>query len=291
MPILLNCPGCKRTLRVKDEHAGKTLRCPACGQSAVVPTAGGGRDQEARGAAEPARDRELDCGPGVKMKLALIPAGSFMMGSPDSDPDALVSEKPQHKVTITKPFYIGIYAVTQDQYQAVMGSNPSVYKGGANPVEKVNWHDAAAFCEKLSAKTGKNIHLPTEAQWEYSCRAGGTGVFSGTGRLDQMGWYDGNSGGRTHPVGQKKPNAWGLYDMHGNVWEWCADWFGVDYYANANDEDPQGPSSGPVRVLRGGCWVFNPGRCRSALRYMGFPDYRNFGGSTGFRVVVASGVD
>ena len=242
------------------------------------------QEEEARKAAEPARELELDCGRGVKMKQVLIPAGSFMMGSPDSDPDASNEEKPHHKVTITKPFYMGIYPVTQDQYQAVMGSNPSNFKGGANPVEQVNWHDAVAFCEKLSAKTGINIYLPTEAQWEYACRAGSTGIFSGTGRVDQMGWYGGNSGGKTHPVGQKRPNAWGLYDMHGNVWEWCADWYGEDYYANASDDDPQGPSSGTNRVLRGGSWSSYPRSCRSADRAGFDPSIRYDG--IGFRVVL-----
>ena len=231
---------------------------------------------------------ELECGGGVKMKLNLIPAGTFLMGSPESKEDRKDDEGPQHEVTITKPFYMGIYPVTQAQYEAVLQKTPSAFKVKDRPVEQVSWDNAFAFCKKLSSVTDRVISLPTEAQWEYACRAGSTTTYSfgdSDSRLDSYGWYDENSGEGTHPVGQKKPNAWGLYDMHGNVWEWCSDWY-VDSYANADVRDPKGPSSGTARVLRGGSWHSLPRRCRSATRLWLEPDNR--GNGIGFRVVVDS---
>jgi len=199
-------------------------------------------------------------------------------------------------VTISKAFYMGVFEVTQAQYQAVIASNPSNLKGASNPVEQVCWDDAVAFCKKLSAKTGKTVRLPTEAQWEYACRAGSKTRF-GYGdddeKLGDYAWYNKNSGGKTHPVGQKKPNAFGLYDMNGNVWEWCSDWY-ADSYANlhagkagANNRDPVGPDSGIARVLRGGSWDNLPWYCRAACRHRGHPSDRN--GGNGFRVVVVAG--
>ncbi len=225
------------------------------------------------------------------MKLALIPSGKFMMGSPKDEKDRLDNEGPQREVTISKAFYMGVYAVTQEQYERIMGENPSYFKGGQNPVETVSWDDAVEFCKKLSQKSSKAVSLPTEAQWEYACRAGSTTRFSYGDDDDKLGdyaWYGKNSGSKTHPVGQKKPNAWGLYDMHGNAWQWCSDWY-ADTYANANKTDPTGPAFGELRVLRGGCWENNPWTCRSAYRGTINPA----GGHIrfGFRVVVAAGVD
>jgi len=221
----------------------------------------------------------------VGMKLKLIPAGEFMMGSPESDDHALSHERPQHKVRITKPFYLGVYEVTQAEYEKVMESNPSRFKGGSNPVEMVFWRDAVEFCRRLSAKECKTYRLPTEAEWEYACRAGTTTRYSFGDDEESLGeyaWYTDNSDGKTHPVGQKKPNAWGLHDMHGNVWEWCADYYRMDYYAVSPTDDPVGPETATPRVFRGGCWWRVAGYCRSAYRLRFVPQPRY--GSLGFRV-------
>ena len=208
----------------------------------------------------------------VGMKLVLIPPGEFMMGEGG---DA-------HKVKITKPFYLGKYKVTQEEWEAVMGtgSNPSAFKGPKNPVETVMWWDCQTFLKKLTEKgadAGGSYRLPTEAQWEYACRAGSTGGWcfgdSELG-LDDYGWYQKNSEGKTHPVGQKKPNGWGLFDVYGNVWEWCADWYGQDYYKSSPGSDPTGPPSGSKRMFRGGGWYYPAERCRSAGRDCDAPEDR-----------------
>jgi formylglycine-generating enzyme required for sulfatase activity len=219
----------------------------------------------------------LDLGGGVTLKLVRIPAGKFMMGEGQE----------QHEVTLSKPFYMGVTEVTQAQYQAVMGTNPSTFKGATNPVEMVSWDDATEFCKKLSEKTRQAVRLPTEAEWEYVCRAGTETIFcfgNADSALGDYAWYKENSGSATHPVGQKKPNAWGLYDMHGNVWEWCADWYGD--YPKAAVTDPQGPASGPFRVLRGGSWYFSADYCRAARRFNYNPDHLDFN-YCGFRVAVS----
>jgi formylglycine-generating enzyme required for sulfatase activity len=222
----------------------------------------------------------------IGMKLKLIPAGKFMMGSPESDDTAFADREPQHRVRITKPFYLGVYEVTQEQYEKKMGKNPSrSFKGASDPVEMVSWDDAVEFCTKLSAKEGKTYRLPTEAEWEYACRAGTTTVYSfgdDESQLGEYAWYGANSRQETHPVGEKKPNAWGLNDMHGNVSEWCADWYDGDYYKDASTDDPSGPVTGSYRVFRGGDWWFGAGRCRAAGRGAYEPAYRCTG--LGFRV-------
>lgn len=232
----------------------------------------------------------------VRLELVKIPAGSFLMGSTDNEPNAYNDEKPQHRVTLQE-YYLGKYSVTQEQYQTVMGNNPSFFKGNSNnPVEQVSWHDAQAFCRKLKEITGKDFRLPTEAEWEYACRAGTQTSYcfgDGENQLGDYAWYSENSGFKTHPVGQKKPNAWGLYDMHGNVWEWCADpWH--DSYANKpqnikdNGSIIWSDSNNFGRVLRGGsCSTFSR-NCRSAVRLGFVADSRvNY---LGFRLAINYGL-
>jgi formylglycine-generating enzyme required for sulfatase activity len=209
-----------------------------------------------------------------------IPAGEFLMGSENGEDN----EKPAHRVKISKGLEIGKYEVTQAQWEALMGSNPSRFKGGDLPVEQVSWEDVQGFIRAMNAKNdGYEYRLPTEAEWEYAARAGTTGDYGGTGMLSEMGWYGENSGGRTHPVGTKKANAWGLHDMHGNVWEWCQDRYDKYYYMNSPTTDPQGPSSGSTRACRGGCWSYSADRCKSTSRAHPKPDARY--DIIGFRLV------
>ena len=232
-----------------------------------------------------------------------IQGGTFTMGSPANEPNRGSNEGPQHQVTVSS-FYMGKYEVTQKEYQEIMGTNPSYSKGDNLPVETVSWFDAIEYCNKRSQKegltpaysisgTGDNrtvswnrnangYRLPTEAEWEYACRAGTTTVYNtGANINDNTGWYNSNSGRKTHPVGQKSANAWGLYDMHGNVWEWCWDWYGD--YSSGSQTDPMGASSGTDRVHRGGCWGNSAGYLRSAIRDFNDPSCRY--GSLGFRLV------
>ncbi|GCA78101.1 SUMF1/EgtB/PvdO family nonheme iron enzyme [Microcystis aeruginosa] len=232
---------------------------------------------------------------GVTLEMVSLPAGQFLMGSPDSDPDARDAEKPQHQVKVNS-FAIGKYPVTQAQYEAVMGTNPSRFQNNPqNPVERVSWNNAQAFCQKLSQITGKTYRLPTEAEWEYACRAGTTTRYYFGDDASQLGdyaWYSANSQSKTHPVGQKKPNAWGLYDMIGNVWEWCEDdWH--DNYIGAPKDGSAWPINNDnrshLKCLRGGSWSSYkaPDYCRSAIRSRNLPSYDNY--SRGFRVVCGAG--
>ena len=296
--------------------------------------------------------KTLDLGDGVKMELVLIPAGKFIMGTPEHEkpvvgkamvgvsggvlfiavvalfviarrkrkrpqfsmafmllmtfvaavgvwggvrwnealkhPDDFPSEHPAHPVTLTQPFYMGKFAVTQEQYQAVIGTNPSNFIGKDNPVEQVSWDDAQAFCKKLTEQTNQTVRLPAEAEWEFACRAGTTTTYhSGdlVADLARVAWYAANSWGTTHPVGQKEANAFGLYDMHGNVWQWCEDGWDENYYTNSPAEDPQGPAHG-TSVLRGGSWLNDPMYCRSAYRDAYWLDPYGRSRNFGFRVVV-----
>jgi formylglycine-generating enzyme required for sulfatase activity/tetratricopeptide (TPR) repeat protein len=219
----------------------------------------------------------------VSVEFCFIPQGSFIMGSPIDEKDRSENES-QHKVMLAKAFYLGKYPVTQAQWEGVMGSNPSHFKGPDLPVEKVSWEDCQQFIGKLNQSGGAvQFCLPTEAEWEYACRAGGTGRFCFGDRDDQLGeyaWFGGNSNNQTHSVGQKKPNAWGLYDMHGNVWEWCKDWYGE--YPMGSVADPVGPSSSTCRVLRGGSWCYEDWICRAASRSGDGPGFRSY--SLGFRL-------
>jgi len=237
---------------------------------------------------------------GVSLDMNWIKPGTFFMGSPTDELGRFDSEF-LHVVTLTKGYWMGKFEVTQAQYEAVMGTNPSKWKGGDLPVETVSWNDAMAFCAKLTEQEkaagrlpqGYEYTLPTEAQWEYACRAGtATALNNGKNlsdkyecpEMDEVGWYDGNAAHKTHPVGQKKPNARGLYDMHGNVAEWCSDWYKEDYYLISPETDPTGPETGDYRVNRGGSWYTYATSCRSANRSNGSStDAYNF---TGFRVAL-----
>jgi formylglycine-generating enzyme required for sulfatase activity len=199
----------------------------------------------------------------IEMKFAWIPPGGFLMGG-----DVNEDEQPVHRVTISQGFYMGIFPVTQAEWRAVMGYNPSQFPGDDRPVETVSWFDCQEFCEKMRGLTGKPVRLPTEAEWEYACRAGTTTEYShgdGEDALKKVGWYYGNSNYQTHSVGKKKANQWGLFDNHGNVWEWCQD--GPREYTAEDQTDPAGPSSkDDDRVVRGGCWGDPLESCRAACR-------------------------
>jgi formylglycine-generating enzyme required for sulfatase activity len=218
----------------------------------------------------------------IGTEFILIPAGSFTWGAEVKESQNVFGETiretiPERKVTLSKPFYLGKFEVTQEEWYAVMGNNPAKFKGRKNPVENVSWNDVQTFISRLNAKEGTNKYrLPTEAEWEYAARAGTTSEYSfgnNASQLGQYAWYDDNSGNQTHPVGQKKPNPWGLYDMHGNVWEWVQDWYG-DYPKSAVT-DPAGPSSGDDRVLRGGSWYFSARYLWSAGRNCFTPNTRS----------------
>jgi formylglycine-generating enzyme required for sulfatase activity len=230
--------------------------------------------------------------PDLGMEMVYIGPGSFQMGSKSGSDN----EKPVHTVCISRALWMAKCQVTQAQYQALMLSNPSHFRGATLPVEQVSWNDAAEFCRRLTDRqrqtgrlpAGYVYRLPTEAEWEYAARGGSKGrgfKYAGSNRLDEVAWHSLNSGGKTHAVAQNRPNELGLYDMSGNVWEWCHDWYGADFYAKGRSFDPTGPSSSSFRVLRGGSWDCLPGNCRVAVRGGSEPEqplYRR-----GFRVVVA----
>jgi len=223
-------------------------------------------------------EAKIDLGNGVKLEMMLIPAGKFMMGSPASEVGRVDNET-QHEVTLTKPFYMGKYEVTQEQWQAVMGDNPSLAKGAKLPVNKLSWNDCQQFINKLNAKSNGGYRLPTEAEWEYACRAGTITAYSYGDSLTKS---DASiEGGSIKLVGSYTPNAFGLYDLHGNVWEWCEDWYG-DYPAGSIT-DPKGSAEGPVRVLRGQSFLERKS-ARSSLRHSDMPTGR-YHGNVGFRLV------
>jgi formylglycine-generating enzyme required for sulfatase activity len=236
----------------------------------------------------------------IGMKLKLIPAGEFLMGSPASETvgplvtTGDLTEEQQHRVQITRAYYLGTTEVTQGQWEGVMGTTPwkgktYVKEGSDYAASYVSWDDAVEFCRRLSAKDGRTYRLPTEAEWEYACRAKSTSVYSfgaSPGSLKDYAWFNENAydvdAKYAHRVGQKLPNAFGLFDMHGNVYEWCSDWYGEDYYATSPGSDPTGPRSGSGRVIRGGSWSGIPRHCRSAIRHRITPIGRS--SNIGFRV-------
>jgi formylglycine-generating enzyme required for sulfatase activity len=271
--------------------------------AAVFLGAAGLHAEPSADAASPSAKREappaeiaLSCGNEVTLSLKRIPAGEFAMGSPTVEPGRGVDEV-RHTVTITRAFYLGTYEVTQAQYAAVMGTNPSWFKGEDRPVDWVSWHEAVEFCRRLSRTTGKQVRLPTEAEWEYACRAGRTTAFAfGESITPNQANFKGASTQedsakglyrrQTLPVGKFRPNAWGLYDMHGNVMEWCADRYEPFPDKEPSNTDPSGAESGPQRVLRGGAWCGRAEACRSAARFCDVP--RSAYADTGFRVAVTA---
>jgi len=279
---------------------------------AFIPPAGRANDMKDKGKGKPKAPKSLtlDLGKGVKMKLVLVPAGKFLMGSKFSPAETArrfglkaarcADEHPRHEVTISKPFYMGVCEVTQAQWRAVMGTETWKGKvmskaGDNNAASWMTWTEMNQFCRKLSKKTGRKVALPTEAQWEYACRAGSKTVFcfgDDPAKLGDYAWYRTNvweSGKRyARPVGQKKPNAWGLYDMYGNVWEYCRDWYDPKFYANEKKVDPENTKETKHCAVRGGSWYNGSNLCRSAARnsWTG-SNYRHY--NYGFRVMVVSG--
>ncbi len=227
----------------------------------------------------------------IGIEFVLIPAGEFVMGealrTECNTCNAESDETPRHSVRISNPFYISKYEVTQKQWLAIMNSNPSAFKGKNRPVENVSWDNIQLFIASLNVNEKTEAYrLPTEAEWEYVARAGSQKAYSfgdNPSKLKAYGWYAVTSGARTHPVGRLKPNRFGVYDMHGNVFEWCQDQYGADYYAKSPQRDPRGPSIDAERVRRGGGWGSSGRICRSANRDSFASDYR--ASNTGFRLV------
>ncbi len=266
------------TVTVTTEDGAKTATCKVTVNNATPPNP----------------DFELN---GVKFEFVSIPAGKFKMGSPNTEVGRNEVEETQHEVSISG-FFMGKYEITQAQWKAVMGStnNPSNFKGDNLPIEKVSWNKVQEFITKLNEQTGKTYRLPTEAEWEYACRAGtetpfntGANITTDQANYDGLYPYDSYPTGiyreRTTDVGTFAPNAWGLYDMHGNVWEWCNDWYGEEYYNDSPSTDPQGPNTGEFRIIRGGSWYNGAVMCRSARRHAQYPN--NTSSYLGFRLVIS----
>lgn len=217
--------------------------------------------------------------PVTGMEFVFVPGGCFQMGSNFGESN----EKPVHEVCVDG-FWMGKYEVTQAEWQRVMGSNPSRFKGDRNPVEQVSWNDAQEFIKRLNAKGNGTFRLPTEAEWEYAARSGGKDEkYAGGNDVDRVAWNISNSGGRTHPVGTKAPNGLDLYDMSGNVWEWCQDWYNKNAYSQHFRQNPIYSGGGADRVGRGGSWLNGAGFVRAASRFGDYPGVRNY--SLGFRLI------
>jgi formylglycine-generating enzyme required for sulfatase activity len=216
-------------------------------------------------------------------EMVFVEGGTFTMGNtPEQPTDYYGDDKPAHSVTVSS-FSIGKCEITLAEWKAIMGNNPSKFQGDDLPVERVTWEEAQEFISRLNKATGKKYRLPTEAEWEYAARGGKKSryyKYSGSNNIDEVAWYIGNSGNRTHPVGTKKANELGIYDMTGNVWEWCNDWF--EYYGSSAQTNPIGSSSGPHRVLRGGSWISKATSCHVSFRSYISPDARD--SYRGFRI-------
>ncbi len=227
-------------------------------------------------------DDEAYTDPETNMEFIPVTGGCYQMG--DTFGDGSSDEKPAHEVCVDD-YYIGKFEVTQGQWRTIRGNNPSSFSdcGDNCPVEEVSWNDIQDYIRILNQRTGKTYRLPTEAEWEYAARSGGKSEkYSGGNDLDSVAWYESNAGSQTHPVGQKQPNGLGIYDMSGNVWEWCQDWYDENYYKSNPKDNPQGPSSGSVRVLRGGSWGYHATYSRAAFRSWFTPDLRSY--NVGFRL-------
>ena len=282
-----------RLMRTADIKAGAVPTVTKPDPTAVIPATGNllvapfieAKAKEAQKEVAKSLKREVeekeDLGKDVKLEMVLVPAGKFKMGSPESEKGRSKAET-LHEVTLTNPFYMGKYEVTQEQWEAVMGKNPSIRKGAKLPVTNVSWEDCQDFIKKLNAKTNGGYRLPTEAEWEYACRAGSTTAYSfGDKITPKDANYEDSKIGKPVVTGSYKPNAFGLYDMHGNVYEWCEDWY-EDYPAGAVI-DPKGPGTGESRVvLRGGSFFYNVSTARSSNRFFYTPTFRYF--NYGFRL-------
>ena len=223
---------------------------------------------------------------GISIDMVRVEAGTFTMGATPEMGDPFDADKPAHRVTLTNDYYIGKYEVTQALWKAVMGNNPSYFKGDNLPVEQVSWNDCQEFISKLNRITGKTFRLPTEAEWEYAARGGNKSrgyQYSGSNNPSNVAWYDDNSGDKTHAVGTKQPNELGIYDMSGNVWEWCQDWY--ETYSSSSQVNPTGANSGSCRVVRGVSWYNNARNCRLSLRGSNTPDFRS--SNLGLRLVLS----
>ena len=247
---------------------------------------GGGRPSGGAGASGGGRNKTFTAN-GVTFEMVFVQGGGFTMGcTSEQGNDCYDDEKPSHRVNLSD-FYIGKHEVTQQLWRAVMGENPSSFKGDNLPVENVSWNDCQTFISRLNSLTGMQFRLPTEAQWEYAARGGNQSKgfkYSGSHDPFDVAWYADNSGSRTHPVGTKAPNELGIHDMSGNVWEWCRDWYGANYYGSSPVESPTGPSSGSNRVFRGGGWYNAARSCRVSCRGNYAPEHRDNG--IGLRLVV-----
>ena len=255
----------------------------------LVATGAGAGQKKAKKVSNGATETYTDAATG--MQFVWVRGGCYMMGDTFNYKDAAKNEQPVHEVCLDG-FYMGKYEVTQGEWTEIMGSNPSEFFGERNPVEQVSWDDAQSFIAKLNARSGKRYRLPTEAEWEFAARSGGKKeLWAGTSNekeLTNYAWYNVNSGNTTHPVGQKRPNGLGLYDMSGNVWEWCSDWYSNSGYDDDAIKDkprnPQGPSTGSGRVLRGGSWRDSAGSTRASDRRINsLGARRNY---LGFRLVL-----